>query len=418
MRQIFAATLLTKQIFMFTSEEERLYFEADYPNFENIDLRHRDPNFNRGDSRQYSRCSKNTILNSKIMIFINHKFNYLCLDCDKGISQLNPIITDFLNQHNIVYFTTVGSWTEGKPKDSATLCIKYKNYNDKIRLKLNKLFIVISRLPNGEMSCDPLAIGDQMKSVFTNQMKSQFYNLNGGNVYDLEELTDIAYAHFGKNWDEVKRLANQYRSEAYYQKYKVMMQNDFDDISFSKLVNYYQNMSKHNYDNWLFDKKVIDNEFNTIIEKYKSLPLEKKIKIADKRTLLRDYILINWCKYDGYAEDLKIFADRLKAKFKITSKRQIYKIAKDKEIEVLNTSHKYIDFVSLIGGDGLIAIKAKLNECRTKSRNRYLPTKKHKEHKNKEKITYYKIEKNGKTKTVKSKDRSAYLNRGWIVVED
>ena len=125
---------------MFATEEDRLYFENDYSNFQNIYLKHRDPNYNRGYPRKYIRCSKESILNSKIIIFKNHNFNYICLDCDKGISKLNDEIIDFLNQYNIVYFITKGSWTEGKPTDSATLCIQYKNFNNEIRKKLNKLW--------------------------------------------------------------------------------------------------------------------------------------------------------------------------------------------------------------------------------------------------------------------------------------
>jgi len=399
---------------MFRTETERLYFEADYQNFENISLKRRDSN---AKPRNHSKWSKESILNSKIVIFTNHDFNYLCLDCDKGISKLNPVITDFLNQYNIVYFITSGTWTEGKPKDSATLCIKYKNYNPEFRKKLNKLFIVVSRLSNGEMSCDPLAIGDQMKSVFTNQMESRYYNRDG-NVFDLEKLTEIAYSHFSKEWNEVERLANQYYSEAYYQKYKAMIQKPFDDIDFNKLVKYYQNMKKHNYDNWLFDTQIIDDDFLLIMGKYKSLPIETKLKTVSKKTLIRDYILIKWCKYDGYKEDLKYFADLLKSRFKITSKKQIYYIAnKVLGIQPFNTSDKYMDFVSIIADEHLIAIRNKLHECRTKSRNRYLPTKKHKTHKNKGKITYYVIEKKGVTRTVKSKDKTSYLNKGWSVVE-
>jgi len=401
---------------MFQTNDEKMYFEKDYPNLENIYLKHRDPNFNRECPRKYSRCSKESILNSKIMIFTNQKFNYLCLDCDKGISKLNPVIIDFLNQYNIVYLITKGSWTEGKPTDSATLAIQYKNFNKELRTKLNKLFRVVSRLQNGEMSCDPLAIGDQMKSVFTNQMESYYCNMDGGNVFDLKELTEIAYYHFNKTWDEVERFANQYYSEAYYQKYKAMMLNDFDEICFSKLEKYYQNMSKHNYDNWLFDQKIIDEEFDLILEKWKNLPFEKKIDTVKEKTLLRDYVLINWCKYAGYTKDLEIFANLLKKHFNRTTKKQIDYLAKKSGIKPFNTSAKYLDFVSLIEDKHLIVIKNKLNECRTKTRNRIEPTKKHKKHKNKGKFTMYTMEKNGSTKIVKSTEKSAYFNRGWVIV--
>ncbi|MCL2434588.1 MAG: hypothetical protein FWD09_00435 [Lentimicrobiaceae bacterium] len=400
---------------MYKTKEERLYFLQDYQNFDDIYLKHRDANFNKGNPRKYIRCSKESILNSKIIIFKNQKFNYLCLDCDKGISKLNDEIIDFLNQYNIVYFITQGSWTEGKPTDSATLCIQYKNFNNEIRKKLNRLFIVVSRL-DGEMTCDPLAIGDQMKSVFTYQMESKYYNREGGNVFDLERLNEIAYSHFNKNWDEVNRLANQYRSESYYQKYRAMREKDFEGICFSKLEKYYQYMSKHNYNNWLFIQKEIDEDFNLIMKKYKSLPLAKKIQTVHKKTLIRDYVLINWCKCDGYTEDLKFFADLLKKKFKITSKRQIYKVAKEKEIQPFNISSKYLDYVSLINDEHLITIKDKLNDCKTKTRKRIKPTKKHKEHKNKGKVTMYFIEKNGKIKEVKSNEKSAYLKRGWTIV--
>jgi len=403
---------------MFRSEEERLYFLKDYPNFKDISLKHRDPNFNDKRPRRYSNCSSESILNSKIMIFHNRNFNYICLDCDKGISKLNPVIIDFLNQYNIIYLITKGSWTEGKPPDSASLGIKYKNIkykklDTKLRTKLNRLFIVVSRLDN-EMTCDPLAIGDQMKSVFTHQMESHYENMNG-NLFDLKELIEIAYAHFNKEWDEVNRLANQYRSEAYFQKYEAMMQKDFEEIDFSKLEKYYQCMRKHNYDNCLFDPKEIDKEFGAIMERYKALPLVKKIETVHRKTLIRDYILINWCKYDGYKKDLKFCAKLLKKKFKITSKKQIYKIAKDKEIQPFNISNKYFESVSLIENEALIAIKNKLNECRTKKRNRIEPTKPHKEHKNKGKFTYYTIEKNGVTREVKSTEKAAFLKRGWSI---
>jgi hypothetical protein len=397
---------------MFKTEEDKLYFEKDYPNYQNILLQHRNV---KKAIHQYSNWSEESILNSKIIIFKNHNFNYICLDCDKGISKLNPAIIDFLNQYNIVYFITKGSWTKGKPTDSATLAIQYKNHDKELRTKLNRLFIVVSRL-DGEMTCDPLAIGDQMKSVFTYQMESQYFN-RGGNVFDLEKLNEIAYSHFNKNWDEVNRLANQYRSETYYHKYRAMREKDFEDICFSKLEKYYQNMSKHNDNNLLFEQKEIDEDFNCIMEKYKLLPLVKKIETVRKKTLIKDYILINWCKYDGYEKDLKFFAKLLKKKFNIKSKWQIKKIAKIKEIQPLMTSAKYLDFVSLINDEHLIAIKDKLNDCRTKTRKRIKQTKKHKEHKNKGRFTMYIIEKKGEIKEVKSNERSAYLHRGWTVVE-
>ena len=396
-----------KQKIMYKTEEDRLYFEKDYPNYQNILLQHRNV---KKAIHQYSNWSEESILNSKIMVFQNSNFNYLCLDCDKGISKLNPAIIDFLNQYNIVYFITKGSWTKGKPTDSATLAIQYRNFNNEIRKKLNRLFIVVSRL-DGEMTCDPLAIGDQMKSVFTNQMESQYFN-RGGNVYDLKELTEIAYSHFNKNWDEVNRLANQYRSESYYQKYKKMVQKNLDEICISKLEKYYQCMSKHNYDDWLFDQKIIDEEFDLIMAKCKSLG------IVSKKTLIRDYILINWCKYDGYEKDLKFFADLLKEKFKITSKKQTYFLANKRlGIQPLATSNKYLEFVSLIGDEHKIDIKNKLHNCRTKTRYRINPTKKHKEHKNKGRFTMYIIEKKGEIKEVKSSQKSAYLDKGWTVVE-
>jgi len=263
------------------------------------------------------------------------------------------------------------------------------------------------------MSCDPLPIGDQMKSVFTNQMESYYCNMDGGNVFDLEKLTEIAYTHFNKTWDDVERIANQYYSEAYYQKYKAMMLNDFDEICFSKLVKYYQNMKKHNYDKWLFDPEIIDKEFNLIMEKYKSF--ENKIDTVKEKTLIRDYVLINWCKYAGYTKDLETFANLLKKHFKRTTKKQIDYLAKKSGIQPFNTSAKYLDFVSLIEDRHLIVIKNKLNECRTKTRNRIKPTKKHKKHKNEGKFTMYTIEKNGSTKIVKSTEKSAYLNRGWVI---
>jgi hypothetical protein len=392
---------------MFKTEEDRLYFEKDYPNYQNILLQHR--NVNKA-IHQYSNWSEESILNSKIMIFQNSNFNYLCLDCDKGISKLNDEIIDFLNQYNIVYFITKGSWTKGKPTDSATLAIQYKNHDKELRTKLNRLFIVVSRL-DGEMTCDPLAIGDQMKSVFTNQMESQYFN-RGGNVFDLEKLNEIAYSHFNRNWDEVEHLANQYRSETYYQKYRKMVNGNFDEICIGKLVNYYQCMKKHNYDNWLFDQKEIDKEFDLIMEKCKSLGM------VSKKTLIRDYVLINWCKYDGYEKYLEFFADRLKKQFKITSKKQIYFLANKRlGIQVFKTSGKYLDFVSLIDDEQKNEIKNKLKDCRTKTRKRIKETKKHKVHKNKGKFTYYTMEKKGKIKEVKSTERSAYLRRGWTVVE-
>ena len=397
---------------MFKTEEEKNYFLKDYPNFKNISLQHKDQTRR---PRKYSACSKDSRSNSKIMIFTEQKFNYLCLDCDKGITKLNPAIIDFLNHHNIVHFITTGTWTEGKPKDSASLCIHYKNYNSETRTKLNKLFIVISRLPNDEMSCDPLAVGDQMKSVFTDQMESRYYNTNGGNIFDLEKLTKIAYSHFNRKWDEVKHLADKYHSEAYYKKYKELIMNDFDDICISKLECYYYNMRKHNYDNWLYDSEIIDAEVHVIFKKYKSLPLQKKIETVNVKTLIRDYVLINWCKHDGYEYELQFFANLLWKNFKMTSKR-IYKVRNDLEIQIFETSEKYLDFVSLIENEHLFAIKNKLNECRTKSRNRTEPTKPHKVHKNKGKFTFYTIEKNGKTKTVNSTEKSAYLKRGWKIL--
>jgi hypothetical protein len=107
----------------------------------------------------------------------------------------------------------------------------------------------------------------------------------------------------------------------------------------------------------------------------------------------------------------------LKKKFKKTTKRQIHKVAKIKKIQPLKTSGKYLDFVSLIDDKHLVAIKDKLYDCRTKNRNRIKPTKKHKVHKNKGKFTYYTMEKKGKIKEVKSTEKSAYLKRGWTVVE-
>jgi hypothetical protein len=397
---------------MFKTEAERLYFEKDYPNdFENISLQHKNK---KTDPQKYSYWREENVLNSKIMVFQNQKIHYLSLDCDCGISKLNPIIRDFLNQYNIVYFITIGSWTEGKPTDSASLCIKFAHYKKELHKRLNKLFIVVSRLPNGEMSCDPLAVGIQMKSVFTDQMESQYYNM-GGNVFDIKKLYQIAYIHFNKEWNDVEYLADQYRSEAYYKKYKEMMRKDFEEIDFSKLEKYYQNMSKHNYKNWLFDQKEIDNEFDLILEKFKSLPYEKRIEVGSKKTLIKDYMLIKWCKYDGYEKDLNFFAAVLKKRFNITSKKQIKYIAMVKyQIEIILTSNKYLDFVSLIEGDGLIAVKNKLNECRTKERKRIKPTKKHKTHKNK---VNYIIERDGVTKEVKAKDRAAFEKRGWVTVD-
>ena len=60
---------------MFAKEKDRLYFENDYPNFDDIYLKHRDQNYNRGNPRKYSRSSEESILNSKIIIFKNHNFN-------------------------------------------------------------------------------------------------------------------------------------------------------------------------------------------------------------------------------------------------------------------------------------------------------------------------------------------------------
>jgi len=396
---------------MFTTPEQQTYFLKDYPNFDDITLKRK----NSKNPRKYSFWTADSVLNSKTLIFNNRNYHYICLDCDNGISKLHPAIFKFLKKHKIVYFITTGSWSENKPTDSATLCIEFKNYNNAIFTKLNKLFIVVSRLANGEMSCDPLSIGYMMKSVFTNQMKSKYFNLNSGNVFELEELNEIAYSHFNKNWDEVELLANQYRSESFYKKYNELILNDFEDICVNKLENYYSNMKKHNYNNWLYDPEIIEPQHNLILQKYKLQPFEEKIKKVSKNTLIRDYILINWCKCDGYVEKLKFYIDLLQEKFNI-SKKMIYSIAESAGIKAINTSHQYLEFVSIINDDEHeIAIKNKLNYCRTKKRE-HDPTKPRKIYKNKGKITYCTIEKNGRMKEIKLSDKSAYFKNGWIKI--
>ena len=53
---------------MFKTEEDKLYFEKDYPNFQNILLQHRNV---KKAIHQYSNWSEESILNSKIMVFQN-----------------------------------------------------------------------------------------------------------------------------------------------------------------------------------------------------------------------------------------------------------------------------------------------------------------------------------------------------------